>query len=401
MKSSKVKTFAYELAADFRWTQFFVIICLMCFSLLSIYSATYKGDSGFPSEVVKQIRWFGIGFVIYFLFALVDYRWVCRKAWLLYLGVFVLLVWVLMYGKKINGAQRWISVHGFTFQPAEFAKITLLLTLCYYLSRSRDMLNDWRHLLVAGLLTLAPAWLINKEPDLGTALVVVALSLMLLFLAGASPRFWAGLGLFGLLTAATVGYDTYRYIDFRKARAEAPSHSAPPFRSLLHLKPYQLNRIVGVVAPDQLDPLAERWNAKQSLTAIGIGKFYGKGWMKGDVTRGGYLPSTGSPNDFIFSVFAETSGFVGGTLLIGLYGVILLGGVHIAMKARDTLGMLLAGGATFLLFFHVLVNMGMTLGILPIVGVPLPLMSYGGSFVVVCMTCLGLLQGVWLHRKPY
>jgi rod shape determining protein RodA len=173
------------------------------------------------------------------------------------------------------------------------------------------------------------------------------------------------------------------------------------FKSFLPIKKHQFDRLVGFIAPDELDPLGEGWNRKQSLIAIGSGGLYGKGWNKGDVTHGNYLPRPVAPSDFIFSVFAEESGFLGGLVLLGLYSTLLVGGVQIAMRARDHLGMLLAAGVTFLLFFHIFVNMGMTLGILPIVGVPLPLMSYGGSFVVVCMIALGLLQSVWLHRKPY
>jgi rod shape determining protein RodA len=167
------------------------------------------------------------------------------------------------------------------------------------------------------------------------------------------------------------------------------------------LKEYQFNRIVGLIAPDKLDRLLEGWNREQSLIAIGSGGFEGKGWTKGNVTHGGYLPRPVAPSDFIYAVFAEETGFLGSCVLILLYTTILFGGLRITMKAHDRLGMLIAAGATFLIFSHVFMNMGMTLGILPIVGVPLPLMSYGGSFVIVCMIALGLLQSVWIHRNPY
>jgi rod shape determining protein RodA len=397
----KMGTFFHELAADFRWGQLFAILCLMVFSLLFIYSATVRTGGGVPDEVKKQGIWFGVGIVGYLLASLLDYRWVCRNAWLLYAGTFALLVWVLFKGREIYGAKRWISFGSFAIQPSEFAKLSVLLALCWYLGRRTVGLRDGRSVAVASLLALIPAALIHRQPDLGTALSIVALLLLLLFLAGASLRFFTILGLVALLLAGALGWETWRYTHFRRARVAGTVTAEVHYKSLLHLKEYQLNRILGVVAPDELDQLNEGWNIRQSLIAIGSGRFSGKGWHKGDVTRGGYLPRTVSLNDFIFAVFAEESGFVGGVALLILYAGILVGGARVAMLAGDQLGSLLAGGVTFLLFFHVFVNVGMTLGILPIVGVPLPLMSYGGSFVLVSMILLGLIQSVWLHRKPY
>lgn len=250
-------------------------------------------------------------------------------------------------------------------------------------------------------MALVPVILIHRQPDLGTAIVVAALFLMLLFLAGAPMRFFALLGIMGVLVVGVLSYETHRYIVFRQERVAGLHPKNKEFKSYLHLHEYQLNRIVGVVKPEELSDLDEGWNSKQSLVAIGNGQLYGKGWNKGEVTHGGYLPRMGALNDFIFAVFAEETGFAGGLTLVSLYALLLFGGVKIALKARDLLGMLLASGATFLIFFHVFVNMGMTMRILPVVGVPLPLVSYGGSFVLVCMVSLGLLQSVWLHRKPY
>lgn len=414
----KLKQVLRELVVDFRWHQLFMVGGLMILSLLSIYSATSRDGLEIPNAIRSQIRWFGLGLGVYFFVALIDYHWFCRKSWFPYLVVFIGLVWVLEHGKKLYGAQRWIEWHGITVQPSEFAKLTILLTLCHYLSRTMTALGDWRRLGFATALSLGPALLIFKEPDLGTALVVVALGFMLLFLAGAPMRLFAGLGLGAVLILPLLGYDVYRYNEHLKEHPDGPGQRAVEartarhgasgaanedarFKSLLHLKPHQLIRILVLVAPDQLDRLNERWNRDQALIAIGSGGLYGKGWCKGNVTRGGYLPGTVAHNDFIFAVFAEENGFVGGMALFCFYAAILIGGIRIALKANDDLGMLLAGGITFLLFFHVFVNIGMTLGVLPIVGVPLPLMSYGGSFVIVCMICLGLLQSVWLHRKPY
>jgi rod shape determining protein RodA len=236
---------------------------------------------------------------------------------------------------------------------------------------------------------------------LGTALVVVALFLTLFFLSGAPLKLFGGLGIIAAIVITVVSVDTFRYIKYREGVADESIPSDTKFKPYTHLANYKFDRILVWVIPEKVDKLGEGWNSLQSKIAIGSGGFQGKGWTKGNVTRGGYLPRTVSLNDFIFAVFAEETGFVGGGILVGLYAILLWGGIKITMRARDQLGMLLAAGATFLLFFHTFVNMGMTIGILPIVGVPLPLMSYGGSFVLVCMISLGILQSVWLHRKPY
>ncbi len=403
MNQNKLQVFARELVSDFRWSHLFAIFGLMVLSTLFIYSATYKGGTRIPEAVSKQWLWFSVGLAGYVMVSMIDYHWLCRKSWLAYAGVLLLLVAVLSrFGTEKYGAKRWLDIpHVASIQPSEFAKLSVLMLLCYYFSRCMGVLNDWRRIGFAMALAFVPAALIHKEPDLGTALVVVAMFFVLLFLSGATMRLFAWLGLLAVIGAGLLAYETNAYKEFRIQQADGTLEAGAKFKSWLHMKPFQMNRILVLVAPEVMDPLGERWNHDQSLIAIGSGGLSGKGWRKGEVTHGGYLPSTVALNDFIFAVYAEETGFWGCTVLVLLYSIILLGGVKIAMKARDQLGMLLAAGVTFLIFFHVFVNIGMALGILPIVGVPLPLMSSGGSFVLVCMISLGLLQSVWLHRKPY
>lgn len=401
MNDRKLKTFLRELAADFRWSHLFVLACLMTLSLLFIYSARYRGG-GMPPMVRQQAIWFLVGTAAYIVVSMIDYHWICRQAWIAYGGVLLLLVAVLTpLGIERYHAKRWLPLGSIQIQPSEFAKISVLLLLCHLLGRWAGAMNDWRRLFIAMGLALVPAVLIHKEPDLGTAMVIVAMLLMLLFLSGASMRFLASLGAIGCVVALLLFHETERYRDFLREKSEGSIAAKATFHSNLHLKPYQLKRILGVIAPEELDPLGDGYNRLHSLIAIGNGGHTGRGWLKGEETHGGFLPTTVSHNDFIFAVFAEETGFWGSVVLIFLYSILLMSGVRIAMNAREPLGMLLAAGVTFLFFFHVFVNMGMTLGVLPIVGVPLPLMSYGGSFVLVCMTALGLLQSVWLHRKPY
>ncbi|MBI4025516.1 MAG: rod shape-determining protein RodA [Verrucomicrobia bacterium] len=401
MKTNKVHIFLRELAVDFRWSQVFALVCLMGLSVLFVFSATYHSGGAISDEVKKQCAWFGLGLMGYLLAAMLDYHWLCRKSWFFYVMGLASLLLVLKFGQVVNNSKSWIAVAGYQVQPSEFAKLALLLALCQYFSKQADSLHDWRGIAFATAMAAAPVGLILKQPDLGTALVVIALFFVLIFLAGAPLKFFAVLSVLGLLGIAVVGYETNRFMAFREARLAGRTPAGIKFQSFLRLKEYQFNRILGVVAPDKLDRLLEGWNREQSLIAIGSGGLTGKGWTKGDVTHGGYLPRTVAPSDFIFAVFAEEAGFVGGCVLLILYAIILVGGIVITQRAGDLLGRLLAAGATFLIFFHIFVNMGMTLGILPIVGVPLPLMSYGGSFVLVCMIALGLVQSVWLHRKPY
>jgi rod shape determining protein RodA len=401
MKRQKFSDFARELIFDFRWSQFFAMVCLMTLSLLFIYSATYKGGDQISRDVTKQAISFGIGIGLYFFIALMDYHWLCRKSWLIYGASIFILIFVLMNGMIINGSRSWIKLGSVSIQPSEFAKFTLLITLSYYLSRSVGFLNEARRLLIAIGLVLIPLVLIKKQPDDGTCLIIASLSFMLIFLAGLSIRNTLIVVLMGVLAFGAVVVQTGMYIRFLKSPDARDPIIVKNYKGFLPLKPYQLDRIVVVAAPELLDPKGTRWNRDQSLIAIGSGKINGKGWNQGDVTHGGYLPKTVSLNDFIFAVLAEETGFIGGIFLLILYLILLLGGIRIALKARDPLGTLLAGGVTFLLFIHIFVNMGMALGILPTIGVPLPLMSSGGSFAIVCLGSLGLLQSVWLHRKPY
>lgn len=404
MKQNKIQDFLKELAADIKWSQVFAMICLMVLSSLFIYTATWRGGTSLPDELKKQWMWYSIGVVLYILISLMDYHWLCRQSWFIYMAVLVMLIMVRIpgIGKAKYGARRWIEFHGFSVQPSEFAKISVMLALCYFLSRSVGLLNDWRRVVFVFAIALIPGVLIEKQPDLGTALVVVAIFLMLYFLSGASMKFIGWLAVVFLLITALVSYDTHKYLQFRDAIADESIPADSKFKSpLLHWDKYKFDRILVWVMPEKVDKLGEGWNSLQSKIAIGSGGLQGKGWTKGNVTRGGYLPRTVSLNDFIFAVFAEETGFVGGAILVSLYSILLWGGIRITLRARDHLGMLLAAGSTFLLFFHTFMNMGMAIGILPIVGVPLPLMSYGGSFVLVCMVSLGMLQSVWLHRKPY
>lgn len=390
LRKQQLRSFFLDLVREFRWGSFLAMLALAMIGFFFIYSATYRSGSEvqqIPAMVKQQIFWFSVGMVFYLIIAVTDYEWIAEKSFFFYVLVFLLLVAVVAFPhmgplksltKSVYGATRWLKVGQFQFQPSEFAKLAVLLSVAYFLFRSKRIIDSWRTIILTGLISGIPAILIIKQPDLGTALVIVPTVFSLLFIAGANIRYLTLIVLLGANLAV------YAYL--------VPG---------LHLlKAHQRDRIDVFLHPAK-DPLGDGWNLNQSLIAVGSGRTWGKGYLKGDVKGLGYLPRTVAHNDFIFAVYAEETGFVGGAILLGLYTVIIVSGIRVALYARDELGRLLALGVVTLIFFHVFVNVGMTMGIMPITGVPLPLVSYGGTFILITMACLGILQSVWLHRKPY
>ena len=394
-RKQQIKAFVLEIVREFRWGTFVATLALSLIGFFFVYSATFRSGSethAIPAMVKVQICWFSVGLILYLIVALTDYEWISEKSWAFYAVILVMLFFlaaVIILKKKghelpvqltktMYGATRWIKLGEFQFQPAEFAKLACLLTVSYYLFRARRIIATWQPIVITGVIAGIPGLLIMLQPDLGTAMVLVPTVFALLFIAGANARYLMLIVLIGLNLAV------YAY----------------QFPGLKLLKDHQRDRIDVFFNP-QKDPLGVGWNLNQSLIAVGSGRTWGKGYLKGDVKGLGYLPRTVAHNDFIFAVYAEETGFVGGIILVGLYSIIIISGIRVAFFARDELGRLLALGATMMIFFHVFVNVGMTMGIMPITGVPLPLVSNGGTFLMITMICLGLIQSVWLHRKPY
>jgi rod shape determining protein RodA len=257
-----------------------------------------------------------------------------------------------------------------------------------------------------GLLALAigvPILLILWQPDLGSALVIPPMVFALLYVSDLSQRFFAAsLGAFALLMGL-VTVDTYRYQHFLEAHHLSPSTDQGAYEphGLLPLHDYQRNRILAFINPEGIDPMGIGWNLRQSLISVGSGGFAGKGWTKGTQAKLGYLPRAVAHNDFVFSVIAEEKGFLGSISVLGLFGMVLWNGIRIAGLARDRFGTLLAIGVTVLFAVHVFVNIAMTIGLVPITGIPLPFISYGGSFVLSCCVLQGLVQSVYRFRKEF
>jgi rod shape determining protein RodA len=248
-----------------------------------------------------------------------------------------------------------------------------------------------------------PMLLIIAEPDLGSALVIAPMVFAMLYVSNLSMRFFAGaLGVFALLVGI-VALDVWRYADFieRNHLDYSRNRGAYEQHSWLPLKDYQRNRVLAFAMPDKIDPMGIGWNSRQSLISVGSGGLLGKGWTEGTQAKLGYLPRAVAHNDFIFSVIAEERGFLGSITVIGLFGVVLWNGLRIAGMARDRFGALLALGVTVLMTVHVFVNIAMTIGLVPVKGIPLPFISYGGTFVLSCCLLQGLVQSVYRFRRDF
>lgn len=341
---------------------------------------------------VGQLEFAGIGVLFMMALALWDYRrWTRLSPWV-YLGMLVALVLVLIPGIGVErmGARRWL----FGLQPSEPAKLAVIMMLAWLLGRGREEMRGVRGLFICGMLALIPAALILAEPDLGTALVLGPTVLAMLFSAKISPKL-LGVGVLTMVLLA--GYETTMV---RVALAEG----TPPERSerLLRwtgLRDHQIRRMETFLYPMR-DRQGSGYNAYQSEVAVGSGGPWGKGYGKGVQHRLGYLPAKVSVNDFIFPVVAEETGFAGATVLIGLYFFgILLPGVIIGHRCQDDTGRLLCVGVVTLLFCHVFINIGMTVRIVPITGLPLPFISQGGTFMLVMMMAMGVLQSVAVHGR--
>lgn len=346
-----------------------VMLALCVFGIYAIYSATWMRDTPFWTS---QIRWLLICLPVFFFVAFNDYQWVRVGAIPLYVLSVILLILVFFIGVKVFGARSWLNLGFGNFQPSQLAIFAGILLFALFLS-DYDGLHPMLRIAVCLAITALPCVLILVQPYLGGTLVWMPVLFAMLFVAGVQVRYLATMILLGVALMPVV-------VNFG-------------------LKPYQKDRILIFLDPS-LDPQGAGWTINQSLNAIGSAGFWGKGFKAPNTLNElGYLPSTIVHTDFIYSVFGEQHGYIGAIFLITALAVLLLSGLYIATKAQDQLGRLLAVGIVMLLFTHVFMNIGMTVAVTPITGLPLPLVSYGGSFLLITMACLGLLQSIWIHRK--
>lgn len=365
----------------FDWTMLATILLLLVLSLLFIYSAGYQtGEEAGRGLLGRQMLWVFIGLGCYGVAAAFDYRKLKEFHWWVYASAILGLLLVFVFPEK-NGAHRWIPMPGFDLQPSEFAKLAVVLTLAGWLGNPSTYVDELPTFGKTLLLVAIPFLLIVIEPDLGTAMVLLPVTLVVLFCAGVPVRpilFLIGAG--GIVLLIVIIWLRFFPDSF-------------PL-----LADYQKNRILVYLNVVQ-DPLGAGWNKLQSQIAVGSGGWIGKGYLQGTQNLLGFLPRTVAPTDFIYSVVAEETGFVGSSLLLVLYSAILVRCMRTAIKAQELFGRLLAAGIGALIFTHVFINIAMTVGLMPITGLPLPLMSYGGSFMVTTMAALGLVQSVYLRRR--
>ena len=357
---------------EFDWPLFIAVSTIALFGVLNLYSAT---DGGTTSEAyVQQLYWLVLGFGVATLTAAIDYRHFERYGWLIYGACVLALILVFVLGKSVRGSTRWIALGGFSLQPSELMKIGLIIALAKYLHHdTKTGGRTLADLIIPGLILALPMGLVLLQPDLGTAMILAFIFASVMMLTQLKLRSMVTL----LATFVVAAPVTWFYL----------------------LKDYQKERITAFwdrLGGTQGDLLDSGWHTHQSLVAIGSGGLTGKGFTQGTQTRFRFLPD--QHTDFPFPVWAEEHGFIGALLLICLYLFLVLWSLRVASQAKDRFGAVVAVGVGAMLFWQTVVNLGMVSGLLPVVGMTLPLFSYGGSSLLSTMLGLGLLMNVSMRR---
>lgn len=353
------------------WLLILAVIALMAFGLVLIDSATHSFAvaTGKAWHVQRQSMFMGVGLVIIIISLRFDYQDLRHYAKYLYIFNLVLLIAVMAFGKTQLGAQRWIQIGSFSFQPSEFSKVFLIICLADFIERRIEWLENFKdYVPIFGYIFL-PFILVMKQPDLGTALTFMAIFIGMIFVCGFKWK-W--------IVCCTVSFVALM----------------PVLWNILH--DYQKNRIRVFMNPE-LDPYGSGYHVIQSKIAIGSGGLFGKGWLEGTQSQLNFLPE--NHTDFIYAVAGEEFGFIGTAAIILLYAIIAWRGVIIAINAMDDFGTLLAVGVTSMFMFHILVNIGMTAGIMPVTGVPLPFLSYGVSSLITNMLLVAILLNIKTRQQ--
>ncbi|MHB8170633.1 MAG: rod shape-determining protein RodA [Thermincolia bacterium] len=358
------------------WTLLVTVLLIISFGIVAISSAI-EVKSG-VAYWEKQILWAVVGFVVLVLVQTFHYEDLAKGAKVLYVLNMLMLALVAIMGREVKGAESWINLGPVAIQPSEFAKIFVIITFATYLSKKQGKLRDFKDLIPCFIHVGIPMLFILAQPDLGTALVFIAIMFGMLFVGGARPLHLIMLIVFGLSVA--IG-GVYLH---QKGVVNLP------------LKEHQLKRLTIFTNPES-DPRGAGYHVLQSQIAIGSGGIMGKGLFKGTQNKYDFLPE--DHTDFIFSVIGEELGFVGSSALLLLLFVLLYRGIRIAAEARDFFGTLVATGIVSMFMFHIFENVGMTVSLMPITGIPLPLVSYGGSSMLTNMISIGILLNIYLRRQ--
>jgi rod shape determining protein RodA len=350
------------------WVLTIAIFLLLAVGLVTLYSIhLVEGTSQF-NYFGKQLISVGIGLVLMLFFSLYDYRILNSYSTKLYFIIIGVLIILMIWGSTVRGTTGWISFGQFNIQPVEITKLIMIIFLASFLSKKKTQLSIIVRTIASIILVAIPVFLILKQPDFGSAAVIVGIWLGMLFVSGINRKVFFGLLFSGLLIASS---------------------------SWLVLKDYQKDRLINFVSPER-DPMGSGYNVIQSIVAVGSGGVWGKGLGHGSQSQLNFLPE--KHTDFIFAVFAEEFGFSGSLVIIGIFGILIYRIKESARLARDNFGYLLAVGISMMLFLQILVNIGMNIGIAPVAGVPLPLLSYGGSSMISVLASLGIIQSIYMRR---
>jgi rod shape determining protein RodA len=358
---------------NFDWVTLSIAIIIALIGIMTIYSATRpletEEHAGF---YIKQASWLILGIIALFLIVSFDYVWLSRLSLHLYITGIVLLITVFILGKTGMGAQRWLSLGPVSFQPSEFFKLIFIIMLSQELSAMNGPISTSIIFRIFFLIVFLPFILLIKQPDLGTSLVILTIFIFFILTKGLHKKVALLFVIISLISLPFLGNILWG-----------------------GLKDYQKSRIVAFIEPE-VDPAGIGYHLNQSKITVGSGKFLGKGYMHGTQGPFRFLPE--KHTDFIFAVFAEEWGFLGSLLLLFLYLVLILRGIDTARKAKDDFGKLLALGITFMFLIYLFINIGMTLGLMPVVGIPLPFMSYGGTALLSNLLSIGVLINIRTRR---
>lgn len=373
-ETSSVSSALRVFFSHFDPLQLIPMLVLLAFGIIFVYG-TGQQVGGVHAEVFwkRQIMWSSIGLCLWFFFSFLNYKYLGPLSIALYAAALVLLVLVLIDGVGVLrfGARRWLDIAGVSVQPAEIAKLAVIVLLSWLLSLKMFPVNHWKTLLLLTALVVPFAVLILKQPNLSMALTLCSCAFAIVFSAGFKWRYIL-IGLVVISVCAPIGYSM--------------------------LRPYHRDRIRVFLNPEH-DPLNKGWNQLQSEMAVGSGRLTGKGFMQGTQSMLGYLPQTVSNSDFIFSVIAEETGFIGASFLLLMYVLLMISIFRTALNAPDDFGRYLCVGVGAVFAMHSIVNIGMSIRLMPVTGLPLPLVSYGGTFMLASLSYLGIVQSVYARRN--
>ena len=360
--------FDRRLIQNFDWVLLGLVVIICATGIVNLYSAGYNRGEGTPLYI-KQLYWLAVGLGVMCVTLTYDYRHLEKLSYPIYIIAILLLLAVMFGGKMVSGSRRWLPLGPFAFQPAELAKIAIILVMATYFNRRiRIEAMRLKDLIVPGVLVMIPVALIIKQPDLGSGILVALVAASMILFVGVRWRTLMGCGLTLIMLSPVIWH---------------------------FLKDYQRQRVLTFLDPGK-DPLGAGYHILQSMIAVGSGQFWGKGFLQGTQSQLYFLPE--QHTDFVFSVFAEEWGFAGSAVLLLLFTALALWGLSVARDCKERFGHLLALGVTALIFWQIFINLCMVTGFLPVVGIPLPLFSYGGSSLITTLLGVGFLLNIRMRR---